>query len=78
MPDENMGDVYGDMSKRRGRILGSEKIGDLQRVTAEAPLSEMAEQLNTITYEILCDINKRIPRIYLDGDQRLDILQYIV
>lgn len=45
---------------------------------AEAPLSEMAEQLNTITYEILCDINKRIPRIYLDGDQRLDILQYIV
>ena len=41
VPDENMGDVYGDMSKRRGRILGSEKIGDLQRVTAEAPLSEM-------------------------------------
>ncbi len=44
----------------------------------EAPLSEMAEKMNTITYEILCDINKRIPRIYLDGDQRLDILQYIV
>ncbi len=41
VPDENMGDVYGDMSKRRGRILGSEKIGELQRVTAEAPLSEM-------------------------------------
>ena len=41
VPDENMGDVYGDMSKRRGRILGSEKVGDLQRVTAEAPLSEM-------------------------------------
>ena len=45
---------------------------------SDAPLSEMAEQLNTITYEILCDINKRIPRIYLDGDERLDILQYIV
>ena len=41
VPDENMGDIYGDMSKRRGRILGSEKVGDLQRVTAEAPLSEM-------------------------------------
>ncbi len=41
VPDEYMGDIYGDMSKRRGRILGSEKIGDLQRVTAEAPLSEM-------------------------------------
>ena len=41
VPDEYMGDIYGDMSKRRGRILGSEKIGELQRVTAEAPLSEM-------------------------------------
>ena len=41
VPDENMGDIYGDMSKRRGRILGSEKVGELQRVTAEAPLSEM-------------------------------------
>ena len=41
VPDDNMGDIYGDMSKRRGRILGSEKVGDLQRVTAEAPLSEM-------------------------------------
>ena len=41
VPDEYMGDIYGDMSKRRGRILGSEKVDDLQRVTAEAPLSEM-------------------------------------
>jgi len=41
VPDANMGDIYGDMSKRRGRILGSEKVGELQRVTAEAPLSEM-------------------------------------
>ena len=41
VPDANMGDIYGDMSKRRGRILGSEKVGELQRVIAEAPLSEM-------------------------------------
>ena len=41
VPDANMGDIYGDMSKRRGRILGSEKVGEMQRVIAEAPLSEM-------------------------------------
>lgn len=41
VPDANVGDIYGDMSKRRGRILGSEKVGDLQRVIGEAPLSEM-------------------------------------
>ena len=41
VPDANVGDIYGDISKRRGRILGSEKVGDLQRVMGEAPLSEM-------------------------------------
>ncbi|MBR6890099.1 MAG: elongation factor G [Clostridia bacterium] len=41
VPDANVGDIYGDISKRRGRILGSEKVGDLQRVIGEAPLSEM-------------------------------------
>ena len=41
VPDANVGDIYGDISKRRGRILGSEKVGELQRVVGEAPLSEM-------------------------------------
>ena len=35
-------------------------------------------RLNTIPYEILCGINKRIPRIYLDGENETEILQYIV
>ena len=39
---------------------------------------DLARQLNTIPYEILCDINKRIPRIYLDGKKQTEILQYIV
>ena len=41
VPDQYMGDVIGDMNKRRGRIMGMDKVGELQRVTAEAPLSEM-------------------------------------
>jgi len=41
VPDQYMGDVIGDMNKRRGRIMGMDKVGDQQRVTAEAPLSEM-------------------------------------
>lgn len=45
-----------------------------QTVTVDS----IAEQLNTIPYEIFCDINKRTPRIYLDGKQRLEVLQYIV
>lgn len=41
VPDNYMGDILGDMNKRRGRILGMETDGGLQVVSAEAPLSEM-------------------------------------
>lgn len=38
----------------------------------------MAQQLDTIPYEILCAINKRIPRIYYQNGKNSEILQYIV
>ena len=41
VPDEYMGDIIGDMNKRRGRIMGMDKVGDLQCVTAEVPEGEM-------------------------------------
>ncbi|MEG1584533.1 MAG: elongation factor G, partial [Anaerovorax sp.] len=42
VPDEYMGDVMGDMNKRRGKILGMEpQLGGNQKVVAEAPQAEM-------------------------------------
>ncbi len=42
VPDHYMGDIMGDVNKRRGRILGMNPIGDgLQEVTAEVPMAEM-------------------------------------
>ena len=42
VPDEYMGDIMGDMNKRRGRILGSEPMdGGKQKVFAEAPQAEL-------------------------------------
>lgn len=41
VPDEYMGDIIGDLNKKRGRILGMEPSGKLQKVSAEAPLAEM-------------------------------------
>ena len=41
VPDEYMGDIMGDMNKRRGRIMGMDQVDGLQRVTAEAPMGEM-------------------------------------
>lgn len=42
IPDEYLGDIMGDMNKRRGRILGMEQQPDgTQLVMAEAPMAEM-------------------------------------
>ncbi len=39
---------------------------------------EIARQTGTIAYEVLCGVNKRIPRIYLSGGKESEVLQYIV
>jgi elongation factor G len=36
-----MGDIMGDMNKRRGRIMGMNQVDGLQMLEAEAPLAEM-------------------------------------
>lgn len=46
IPEENLGDVMGDMSKRRGRILGMDQEADgTQLLIAEAPQAEMFDYL---------------------------------
>jgi alanine racemase len=37
-----------------------------------------ADQLGTISYELVCGINKRVPRLYFRQGQWVDTLQYIV
>jgi elongation factor G len=41
MPEEFMGDVIGDLNRRRGRVNGMEQRGNAQVVSAHVPLSEM-------------------------------------
>jgi elongation factor G len=51
-PEEYMGDVMGDLNRRRGRILGMEKKGGTVTIKAEVPLAEMfgyATDLRSLT-----------------------------
>ncbi|WP_316842829.1 elongation factor G [Pedobacter gandavensis] len=51
-PEENMGDVIGDMNRRRGQLLGMDTRNGSQVIKATVPLSEMfgyVTQLRTIT-----------------------------
>ncbi len=41
IPDEYMGDIIGDMNRRRGRIMGMEPGNGMQQVIAEVPQAEM-------------------------------------
>jgi elongation factor G len=52
MPEEYLGDVMGDLSSRRGHILGMEGRGTSQNVRASVPLAEMfgyATELRSMT-----------------------------
>lgn len=52
IPEENVGDIMGDLNSRRGRMLGVEAEGKTQTVKAEIPMVEMlkyAADLNSMT-----------------------------
>jgi elongation factor G len=40
-PEEFMGDVIGDLNRRRGRVEGMEPRGNAQVIKARVPLAEM-------------------------------------
>ncbi len=41
VPEESMGEVMGDLTSRRGRIIGTDADGHSQVITADAPLAEI-------------------------------------
>lgn len=75
VPDDNMGDVMGDMNKRRGKILGMEPQanGD-QKLLAEAPQAELFDYslgLRSMTqgrgtFEMTFDRYEEVPKQMAD------------
>lgn len=41
VPEDFMGDVMGDLSSRRGRILGMDREGSFQKIRAQVPVAEL-------------------------------------
>jgi elongation factor G len=69
-PDEYMGDVMGDLSSRRGRILGMDSKQAAQVIAAEVPLGEMfgyATALRSMTkgragYSMQFEVYREVPK----------------
>lgn len=41
VPDDYMGDIIGDLNKRRGKVMGMEPKDNMQHIQAQVPMSEM-------------------------------------
>lgn len=69
-PDENLGDVMGDLNSRRGRILGMDSSAGSQIVSAEVPLGEMFGYSTTLrsmskgraSYSMQFEVYREVPR----------------
>jgi elongation factor G len=48
VPDEYMGDVMGDISGKRGKIMGMDTEGKFQVITAKVPLAELYRYSTTL------------------------------
>ncbi len=48
IPEENMGDVTGSLSSRRGRVQGMDSESGMQTVRAQIPLEEMYKYVNEL------------------------------
>jgi elongation factor G len=74
VPEEYMGDVMGDLSGRRGKILGMEGEGGFQTVKAKVPLAELyrySTKLRSMTsgrggHEIEISHYEEVPRDIAD------------
>jgi elongation factor G len=47
-PEDYMGDVMGDLNRRRGVILGMDDVGGVKALKAEVPLAEMFQYSTTL------------------------------
>jgi len=47
-PEDNMGDIMGDLSSRRGKPQGMEALGGNQIIKAEVPMAEMLDYASTL------------------------------
>ena len=63
------------MDQMMVRVDENVKIGDRVEIFGEhISLESMAKDLDTISYEVLCLISKRVPRVYVQDGQVKELL----
>jgi elongation factor G len=47
-PDHYLGEVMADVNTRRGRVGGIDQLGDMRQISAQIPLGELYQYINTL------------------------------
>lgn len=85
--------VHGQRAKICGRVCMDQLMLDVTKIpdirtgdevtvfgrdgSAVLPVDELASQLGTINYELVCGVSKRVPRVYRQNDQTAGTLDYL-
>ena len=68
----DVSDIPGVQVGDTATLFGTAEDGTL------LPVERLSDSLGTISYELLCAVNKRVPRIYRQGGRTVEVLQCIV
>lgn len=61
-----------DVTDVPGVKMGDEVVLLGRQESEEITVSELADWMETISYEVLCGIGKRVRRVYLDREDRAE------
>jgi alanine racemase len=67
-----------DVSQIEDVHIGDEVVLFGNQGTEVLPVDELARILGTINYEIVCRIGRRVPRVYIDKGEILEIKNYLI
>ena len=62
IPQVKEGDIVTLFGQQEGKVI---------------PVEELAELTGTINYEIVCVLGRRVPRIYLEGGNKIAVVDYV-
>ncbi|OOP54935.1 MAG: alanine racemase [Candidatus Brocadia carolinensis] len=64
-----MDQCFIDISHVQGATVGDEVVVYGRQGQESISIESVARQRNTIPYEIACNVSKRVPRVYVDGEK---------
>lgn len=67
-----------DVTDIKSVHIGDEVILFGKYGNEEIPVDELAKKINTISYEILSNINRRVPRVYIKNNKIINIVDYLL